>query len=110
MGNEQLEAVKKQLAVMKKIELTGFTNTETATAYFQEKEMILEGIVKTLESITAAETAYRVDANEVEALKSTVKALREEIKGQAKSPRELSRREIFYNLGKGMCGGLGGES
>jgi hypothetical protein len=38
MGNEELEAVKKQLATMKKIELTGFTNTETATAYFQEKE------------------------------------------------------------------------
>jgi hypothetical protein len=42
MGNEELEAVKKQLAAMKKIELMGFTNTETATAYFQEKEAILE--------------------------------------------------------------------
>jgi hypothetical protein len=50
---------------MKKIELTGFTNTETATAYFQEKEAILEGIVKTLETVTVQERA------EVEALKST---------------------------------------
>jgi len=97
MGNEQLDVVKKQLATMKKIELTGFTNTETATAYFQEKELILEGIVKTLETITVQETS------EVEALKSTVKVLREEIKGQAKSPRELTRRELLYNLGKGIA-------
>jgi hypothetical protein len=38
MYNEELEAVEKQLAAMKKIKLTGFTNTETATAYFREKE------------------------------------------------------------------------
>jgi len=97
MGNEQLDVVKKQLAAMKKIELTGFTNTETATAYFQEKELILEGIVKTLETITVQE------ASEVEALKGTVKALREEIKGQARSPKELTRRELLYNLGKGIA-------
>jgi len=103
MGNEQLDAIKKQLAAMKKIELTGFTNTETATAYFQEKEIILEGIVKTLETITVQETG------EVEALKATVKALREEIKGQAKSPRELSRRELLYSLGKGIAAAWSGN-
>ncbi len=103
MGNEELEAVKKQLAAMKKIELTGFTNTETATAYFQEKEAILEGIVKTLETVTARETA------EVEALKSTVKSLREEIKGQKSSPRELSRRELLFNLGKGIAAAWAGN-
>ena len=103
MGNEELEAVKKQLAAMKKIELTGFTNTETATAYFQEKEAILEGIVKTLETVTARETA------EVEALKSTVKSLREEIKGKAASPRELSRRELLFNLGKGIAAAWAGN-
>jgi hypothetical protein len=64
MGNEELEAVKKQLAAMKKIELTGFTNT-AAAVYFQEKEPILEGIVKALETVTARETA------EAEALKSS---------------------------------------
>jgi ActR/RegA family two-component response regulator len=46
--DELLRAIKQKIADMKKIELTGFTNTETATAYFQEKEAILEGIVKTL--------------------------------------------------------------
>jgi ActR/RegA family two-component response regulator len=34
--DELLKAIKKQIADMKKIELTGFTNTETATAYFQD--------------------------------------------------------------------------
>jgi HK97 family phage major capsid protein len=101
--DELLKAIKQKIADMKKIELTGFTNTETATAYFQEKEMILEGIVKTLETITVQETS------EVEALKSTVKALREEVKGQMSSPRELSRRELFYNLGKGIAAAWSGN-
>src|SRR5215510_453830 len=101
--DELLKAINQKIASMKKIELTGFTNTETATEYFQEKEMILEGIVKTLETITVQETS------EVEALKSTVKALREEIKGQARSPRELSRRELHYNLGKGIVAAWAGN-
>jgi len=104
MGNEQLEAVKKQLTAMKKIELTGFTNTETATAYFQEKELILEGIVKAIETFTVQETT------EVEALKSTVKSLREELKAQASSPRELSRREILYSIGKGIAAAWTGNN
>jgi HK97 family phage major capsid protein len=101
--DELLKAIKTKIAEMKKIELTGFTNTETATAYFQEKEAILEGIVKTLETVTVQETS------EVEALKSTVKSLREEIKGQAKGPRELSRRELLYNLGKGIAAAWSGN-
>jgi hypothetical protein len=103
MGNEELEAVKKQLAAMKKIELTGFTNTETATAYFQEKEAILEGIVKTLETVTVQERT------EVEARKATVKSLRNELKGQAANLRELSRRELLYNLGKGIVAAWAGN-
>jgi HK97 family phage major capsid protein len=101
--DELLKAIKQKIADMKKIELTGFTNTETATAYFQEKEAILEGIVKTLETVTVQKTS------EVEALKSTVKALREEIKGQAKNPRELTRRELLYNLGKGIAAAWSGN-
>jgi HK97 family phage major capsid protein len=103
MGNEELEAVKKQLSAMRKIELTGFMNTETATAYFQEKEKILEGIVKTLETVTVQ------GASEVEALKSTVKALRGELKGQAARPKELSRRELCYSLGKGIAAAWAGN-
>jgi HK97 family phage major capsid protein len=88
---------------MKKIELTGFTNTETATAYFQEKELILEGIVKTLETVTTQGTS------EMAALKTTVKSLREELKGQASYPRELSRKELLYNLGKGIAAAWAGN-
>jgi len=102
--DELLKAIKKKIAEMKKIELTGFTNTETATAYFQEKEVILEGIVKTLETFTVQEIA------EVEALKGTVKALREEIKGQVSSPKELSRRELLFNLGKGIAAAWSGNN
>ena len=104
MGNEDLLAVKKKLTEMKKIELTGFTNTETATAYFQEKEIILEGIVKTLETFTVQEAA------EVEALKSTVKSLRDEIKSQASSPKEMSKRELLYSLGKGIVAAWAGNN
>ncbi|MCL2252575.1 MAG: phage major capsid protein [Treponema sp.] len=100
MANEELNAVKKKLGVMKKIELTGFTNTETATVYFQEKELILEGIVKTLETITTQETQ---DKQEVEGLKSTIKSLRDEIKSQASAPVELSRRKLLHNLGMGIA-------
>ena len=95
--DELLKAIRKKIADMRKIELTGFTNTATATEYFQEKEIILEDIVKTLETITVQETS------EVEALKETVKSLRQEIKSQATSPRELSRHELLYNLGKGIA-------
>ncbi len=98
-----LNTIKKQIADMKKIEQTGFTNPETAKEYFQEKELILEGIVKSLEMITVQENS------EMEALKSTVKTLREEIKGQASSPRELTRRELLYNLGKGISAAWGGN-
>jgi HK97 family phage major capsid protein len=101
--DELLRAIKQKIADMKKIELTGFTNTETATAYFQEKEAILEGIVKTLETISVQESG------EVEALKITVKALREEIKGEMSSPRELSRRELLFNLGKGIAAAWSGN-
>lgn len=97
MSKGLIEAVRKQLNSMKKIELTGFTNTEAATDYFQEKELILENIVKTME------TVFEQDAVEMEALKCTVKSLREELKTQSKNPRELSRRELLFNLGKGIA-------
>ncbi|MDR2898491.1 MAG: phage major capsid protein, partial [Spirochaetaceae bacterium] len=98
-----LNAIKKKIGEMKRIEQTGFTNTENATSYFQEKELILEGIVKALETVTGQESS------EVEALKSTVQSLREEIKGQANNPRELSRRELLHNLGKGIASAWAGN-
>jgi HK97 family phage major capsid protein len=103
MGNEELEAVKKQLAAMKKIEAAGFTDPVKAADYFREKEIILEGIVKALEAVTAGQ------GEETEALKATVKSLRDELKGRAANPRELSRRELLFNLGKGIAAAWAGN-
>jgi HK97 family phage major capsid protein len=103
MGNETIQAVKQKLAAMKKIEAAGFTDPAKAAEYFREKEIILEDIVKALEAATVEQ------GQETEALKATVKSLREELKGQAASPRELSRRELLYNLGKGIAAAWAGN-
>ncbi|GHU39097.1 hypothetical protein FACS1894190_02330 [Spirochaetia bacterium] len=106
MGKELIAAVKLKLASMQKIEAAGFTDQSKAAgftdqskaaAYFQEKEIILEDIVKTLESVTGAQE------QETEALKATVKSLRDELKNKAANPRELSRRELKYRLGKAIA-------
>ena len=46
---------------------------------------------------------------ETAALKQTVKELRDSIKGQAANPRELSRRELCYRLGKALAAAWGGN-
>jgi HK97 family phage major capsid protein len=103
MGNETVLAVKQKLAAMKKIEAAGFTDPARAAEYFKEKEIILEDIVKALETVTEGQE------QETEALKSTVKGLREELKGQAASPKELSRRELCYGLGRGIAAAWAGN-
>jgi uncharacterized protein (DUF2267 family) len=97
MSKEIIEAVKQKLAAMQKIEAAGFTDQRKAAAYFQEKEIFLEEIVKTLEAVAEGQ------AVETEALKATVKSLRDELKGQAANPRELPRRELKYRLGKAIA-------
>jgi HK97 family phage major capsid protein len=54
-------------------------------------------VAKALESVEAEA------AREVDALKGTVKSLRDEIKTQAKYPKELSENELYYRLGKGLA-------
>jgi HK97 family phage major capsid protein len=103
MGNETITAVKRKLAAMKKVEVTGFTDPAKAAEYFMEKEVILEEIVKTLEAVTDHQTSQTA------ALETTVKALRGELKGQAANPRELSRRELCYSLGKGIAAAWAGN-
>jgi HK97 family phage major capsid protein len=103
MGNETIQAVKQKLSAMKKIEAAGFTDPVKAAEYFREKEIILEDIVKALETVTGEQ------GQETEALKSTVKSLRDELKSRAASPKELSRRELCYNLGKGIAAAWAGN-
>jgi HK97 family phage major capsid protein len=103
MGNEMIAAIKQKLAAMKKIEAAGFSDPAKAAEYFKEKEMILEELAKALETVAAEQ------GQETEALKATVKSLRDELKSKAASPRELSRRELLYNLGKGIAAAWAGN-
>jgi HK97 family phage major capsid protein len=97
MGKELIAGIKTKLGAMQKIEATGFTDQSKAAAYFQEKEIILEDICKALETVNDAQE------QETEALKSTVKSLRDELKSKAANPCELSRRELKYRLGKAIA-------
>src|SRR5215510_14089651 len=101
--NEMLLAIKQKLAEMKKIENTGFSDPAKAAEYFQEKEMLLEEMAKTLETVTANQST------QIAALEGTIKSLRDELKTQVKYPKELSRREILYNLGKGIAAAWAGN-
>jgi len=94
--DELLAAIKKKLANMKKIDSIGFTDPVKAAEYLQDKEILLEEIAKTLETVTTGQTT------QILALEATIKELRDNLKNQAKYPKELTRRELFYNLGKGI--------
>ena len=101
--NENLIAVKQKLAEMKKIENTGFTDPAKAAEYFKDKEILLEEMAKTLETVTSGQST------QIAALEGTIKELRKELKGQAATPRELSRRELLFNLGKGIAAAWAGN-
>src|SRR5215510_6281656 len=101
--NELLTAIKQKLAEMKKIENTGFSDPAKAAEYFKDKEILLEEMAKTLETVTANQST------QIAALEGTIKSLRDELKTQVKYPMELSRREILYNLGKGIASAWAGN-
>ena len=101
--DEVLKAIRRKLAEMKKIEGTGFSDPVVAAEYFRDKEMLLEEITKTLETVTSNQST------QIAALEGTVKSLREELKTQVKYPKELSRREMLFNLGRGIAAAWGGN-
>jgi len=101
--NELLAAIKQKLADMKKIENSGFSDPAKAAEYFKDKEILLEEMAKTLETVTANQST------QIAALEGTVKSLREELKTQVKYPKELTRRELLYNLGKGIAAAWSGN-
>jgi len=51
--NELLTAIKQKLADMKKIENNGFSDPAKAAEYFRDKEILLEEMAKTLETVTS---------------------------------------------------------
>jgi HK97 family phage major capsid protein len=101
--DELLKAIRQKLADMKRIESTGFTDPAKAAEYFKDKEILLEEMAKTLETVTANQST------QIAALEGTIKSLRGEIKSQAANPKELSRREILYSLGKGIAAAWAGN-
>jgi HK97 family phage major capsid protein len=101
--DELLRAIRQKLADMKKIESTGFTDPAKAAEYFKDKEILLEEMAKTIETVTSNQST------QIEALEGTIKSLRGEIKSQAACPKELSRREILYSLGKGIAAAWAGN-
>jgi HK97 family phage major capsid protein len=98
-----LKAIKEKIALMQKIDSTGFSDPKKAAEYFQDKEIILEEITKTLETVTSGYTT------QIEALEATVKSLRDELKTQVKYPKELNHQEMLYNLGKGIAAACTGN-
>jgi HK97 family phage major capsid protein len=54
-------------------------------------------MAKTLETVTSNQSS------QIEQLQGTIKSLRDELKTQTKYPKELTRRELLYNLGKGIA-------
>lgn len=100
---DELMAMQQKLANMKKIDSTGFTKPEQAAEYLKDKEILLEEMAKTLESVTSNQTT------QIAQLEGTIKSLRDELKTQTKYPKELTRRELLYNLGKGIAAAWSGN-
>jgi HK97 family phage major capsid protein len=101
--DELLKAIRQKLADMKKIESTGFTDPVKAAEYFKDKEILLEEMAKTLEAVTSNQST------QIAALEGTIKSLRDELKAQTKYPKELTRRELLYNLGTGIAAAWAGN-
>ncbi len=104
MGNPQIIALKKQLEDMKKMTPSGFTDAQQAASYFAEKEVLLESIVKGLESIESATTT------ENEGIKEAIKSFRDTLKNQMSHPEELTRKEVMYQLGKALAAAWTGDT
>ena len=100
---DELRAIRQKLGEMKRIEHTGFSDPAKAAEYFKDKEMLLEEMAKTLETVTSNQST------QIAALEGTIKGLRDELKTQVKYPKELTRRELLFNLGKGIAAAWGGN-
>src|SRR5215469_9419558 len=101
--NELLAVIRQRLAEMKKIENSGFSDPVKAAEDFKDKEILLEEMAKTLETVTSNQSS------QIAALEGTIKSLRDELKTQVKYPKELTRRELLYNLGKGIASAWAGN-
>ena len=97
MADDVLQSLSEKLKGMKRVEKAGFTTEEAAASYFSEKEALLEDMGKALSEVRGA------TATELEALKGTLKEMRLNLKGEAAHPKELTRSELCYQLGKALA-------
>ena len=97
MGDAMLLALDDKIKGMKRVEKAGFASEESAAEYFAEKEGILDEVGKALGEVKNTTTT------EIEALKGTLKEMRLNLKSQAASPKELTRTELCYQLGKAIA-------
>jgi HK97 family phage major capsid protein len=54
-------------------------------------------MAKTLETVTSSQST------QIAALEGTIKSMRDELKTQTKYPKELTQKELFYKLGRGIA-------
>ena len=97
MADERLSALDERLKSMNRVEKTGFTDEAAAAGYFAEKEGILDEVGRSLSEIKSA------TSTEIEALKGTLKEMRTNLKAQSANPKELTRNELCYQLGKAIA-------
>ena len=70
----------------------------------QRKEQILESVGKTLETVSDATTT------ELEAIKGTLKEMRANLKADAGNPKELTKHELCYSIGKAIAAAWTGNA
>ena len=104
MGERVVTALSEQLKSMQRVEKTGFVSEEKAADYFAEKEQILESVGKTLETVSDATTT------ELEAIKGTLKEMRANLKADAGNPKELTKHELCYSIGKAIAAAWTGNA
>jgi HK97 family phage major capsid protein len=102
--DELLKAIQQKLANMKKIDSTGFSDPVKAAEYLKDKEILLEEMAKALESVTSSQSS------QIEQLDKTIKELRKELKTQAAYPKELTLKELYYKLGRGITAAYRGNN
>jgi len=93
-----IKKIRDLIKSMKHIEAEGFPDESKAKDYFEEKELILEEMGMALSQMEEEHS------QELEALKGTVKSLREGIKASSDEARILTKDEFFLNLGKTISG------
>ena len=92
-----VSAVLGRIKAMKKIEGTGFADEAQAKEYFEEKERFFEELAGAIGEVE------RSSGGEVEALKSTLASMREELKYGRAQAKELPRRELCRQLGRAIA-------